>query len=266
MKGWLKRDDGGATWHTAPVLFSPLRNWRRRRLSRRAFPTQWEAIVAQRLPYTTRFAADELERFRLRLKVFAFDKEWVGVRGLEVTAEMKVVISGAAARLARNLSLDIYDRLRTVVVYPSHFKHAESDDVIFGQADRWGSVLLSWDAVLSGLAHASDGHNTALHEFAHVLDTADGAFDGTPELHHQRDYKAWTKAFSEAFIGLRENPSNNVLREYGATNEAEFFAVATEAFFERPDQLELKAPALYAELARYYRVSPAAQLRASSAV
>ena len=86
------------------------------------------------------------------------------------------------ARLARNLSLDLYDELRTIVLYPSHYRHPGSDAVILGEAHRWGQVILSWDAVQSGLANPSDGHNTAVHEFAHVLDASDGAFDGTPEL------------------------------------------------------------------------------------
>ncbi len=200
----------------------------------------------------------------MHLKVFALDKDWFGAAGLTVTDEMKVVISGAAARLSRNLDLDLYDDLRTIVIYPSHYKHPDSDDIVYGEAHAWGQVILSWDAVLSGLANATDGHNTALHEFAHVLDSADGAFDGTPTLHHQRDYHAWAKVFSQRYFALRKAPDSNVLRPYGATNEAEFFAVATEAFFEKPGQLKNKAPDLFEELKRYYRVDPSAQAKTST--
>lgn len=244
-------------------LFSFFRDHRRRRLAEAPFPPAWLPIVEQRLTFTKRFTPAEHERFLVVLNVFAHDKEWVGVHGLEVTDEMKVVISGAAARLARNLDLDVYDQLRTIVVYPSHFqKPGDEDEVFLGQAFRWGQVVLSWDAVQGGLANPRDGHDTALHEFAHMLDAAGGVFDGTPVLHDRQDYAAWAKAFSRHFFELREKPHQNVLRAYGATNEAEFFAVATETFFEKPLQLKQRAPDLYEQLRHYYLLDPAAALRA----
>ena len=240
-------------------MFAFFRNHRRRTLAAQPFPPAWRPIVEQRLPFTRSLAPDEYARFLVVLNVFAHDKEWVGARGLVITDEMKVVISGAAARLARNLELDIYDQLRTVVVYPSHFqKPGDDDEVFFGQAFRWGQVVLSWDAVRGGLANPGDGHDTALHEFAHMLDAASGGFDGTPALHDRHDYAAWAQAFSKHFFELREKPQKNVLRAYGATNEAEFFAVATETFFEKPLQLKRRAPDLYAQLQHYYLVDPAA--------
>jgi Mlc titration factor MtfA (ptsG expression regulator) len=242
-------------------VFSILRGLRRKRLGRRTFPAGWEPIVARRFPFAAKLGAEKRARFLLHLKVFAFDKDWAGAAGLEVTDEMKVVVSGAAARLSRNLDLNLYDALRTIVIYPSHYKHPEGDSVVLGEAHRWGQVILSWDAVQSGLTNANDGHDTALHEFAHVLDASDGAFDGTPELHHHRDYHAWAKVFSQRYFALRARPDKNVLRPYGATNEAEFFAVATEAFFEKPLQLKRKAPDLYDELRRYYQVDPSANAR-----
>jgi Mlc titration factor MtfA (ptsG expression regulator) len=242
------------------MLFSFFRGRRRQQLAAQPFPSEWESIVTERLKFAAKLDAAELERFKVHLKVFALDKDWVGAHGLTVTDEMKVVIAGAAARLARNLDLDIYDELRTIVVHPSHFKVGESDDVVFGEAHRWGQVVLSWDAVTHGIANAGDGRDTALHEFAHVLDASDGGFDGTPELHQRSDYEAWAKVFSHHYFALKERPHKNVLRPYGATNEAEFFAVATEAFFEKPLQLKGKSPELYEELKRYYLVDPAAAL------
>jgi MtfA peptidase len=243
-------------------VFSFFRGLRRKRLARQPFPAHWEALVARRLPFAAKLSADERERFLLHLKVFALDKDWFGAAQLVITDEMKVAISGAAARLSRNLSLDLYDELRTIVIYPSHYKHAGSEGtVVYGEAHRWGQVVLSWDAVLAGLVNAGDGHDTALHEFAHVLDSSDGAFDGTPELHDRRDYHAWARVFSQRYFALKARPNTTVLRPYGATNESEFFAVATEAFFEKPRQLKQKAPDLYQELARYYRVDPSATAR-----
>jgi Mlc titration factor MtfA (ptsG expression regulator) len=145
-----------------------------------------------------------------------------------------------------------------VIVYPNDYLHPDSDDVILGEAQQWGTVVLSWDAVLDGMANGRDGHDTALHEFAHVLDVADGAFDGTPELHRFGDYRTWARVMRKEFLKLRHDVPRRrtVLREYGATDEAEFFAVASETFFEKPQQLKEKAPELYEELSRFYRVEP----------
>jgi Mlc titration factor MtfA (ptsG expression regulator) len=238
-------------------MFKLIRSWHRRRLSRRPFPAAWMPVVERRLTFAARYDAAAHERFLLHLKVFAWDKSWEGAHGLEVTDEMKVVISGAAARLARNLTLDVYDGLHSLVVYPSHFHLPEDDAVIFGEARGWGSVMLSWDAVLAGLKTPNDGHDTAVHELAHVLDSGGGIFDGTPELHELRDYQAWAAVLSRHYFALRRRPNRGLLRAYGATNEAEFFAVATEAFFEKPLVLERRAPDLYLELKKYYRVDPA---------
>jgi Mlc titration factor MtfA (ptsG expression regulator) len=241
------------------VIFGLYRAWRRRTLLSRPHPEAWAPILDEHAPYRAGMDDDERARFDDHLKLFAWTKHFEGVKGVEIDDEVRVVISAAAARLARNLPFTIYDHLTEVVVYPSHYKHEGKDGIVFGEAHRWGVVVLSWDATLHGLANPDDGHDTALHEFAHVLDNADGAFDGTPILEGSADYHAWTKAFSAAFLRLRKRPGRRraALRDYGATNEAEFFAVATEAFFEKPRQLKRKEPDLYRELARYYRVDPA---------
>ena len=235
-----------------------VRDWKRRRLSRRARPERWDVIAARHFPFMERMDAKERERFWTHLKVFVWEKHWFGVRGLEVTEEMKVTIAGLAARLSRNLRLDVYDRLTEIIVYPSTFRVPGMDGVaVLGEASSWGTVLLSWDAVRNGLADPEDGHDTSMHEFAHVLDYGDGWFDGTPVLHRRADYEAWSRVLGEHYARLRGGDGRGVLRDYGATNEAEFFAVATEAFFERPDALRRKTPDLYEELRRYYKVDPA---------
>lgn len=240
-------------------MFALLRRFKRRRLASRPFPPEWNALVEARLPFAARMQPDERARFLTRLQVFALEKRWEGAHGLVVTDEMKVVVSGAAARLARNLPMDVYDGLSTIVLYDGHFRGANKDGITFGEAHQWGLVVLSWDAVRHGLKNPTDGRDTALHEFAHVLALNDGGFDGTPALHDAADYHAWTRVFSEHYLRLRGRPHQHVLREYGALNEAEFFAVATELFFEDGARLLQKAPTLYEELVRYYRVDPARQ-------
>jgi len=239
-------------------VFSFVRGWKRRRLARRPFPAEWMPVVEQHFPFVKRVDAPTRERFLTRLKVFALEKRFEGAGGLEVTDEMKVVVAGCAARLARNLDLDVYDDLVTVVLYPAAWKSPrDGAGVHLGEAHRWGLVVLAWDAVRHGLAAPGDGHDTALHEFAHVLDLVDGEFDGTPELATWAEVHAWARVFSAHYEKLRARPERSkVMRAYGATNEAEFFAVATEAFFEKPAKLKERAPDLYAELKRYFRRDP----------
>jgi len=203
--------------------------------------------------------ADEAAQLRTVLKIFVWEKHWIGAQGLDPTDEMKIVIAGAAAELARGLALDAYDHLTEIVIYPGHYQHPNRGDaVVFGEVHSWGTMVLSWDAVQHGIKNNDDGHNTAIHEFAHVLDNADGTFDGTPPLPELAARRAWAKACTAHFLELRKKPHKNVVRKYGETNEAEFFACATEAFFEKPVQLAKKAPDLYAVLKAYYRVDPAA--------
>lgn len=238
-------------------MFGWIRSLKRKRLAKRPFPDDWRALVEALLPFSKRLEGEEHDRFLTHLKVFAWEKHWIGVKDVEVTDEMRVVISGSAARLSRNLSLDAYDRLTEVLIYPSHYQHAGKEDaVIYGEAHTWGTVVFSWDAVQRGIAVKDDGHDTALHEFAHVLDIADGGFDGTPDLHGFEDYEAWARVLTRYFDALKANPSGGVVREYGAQNEAEFFAVSTEAFFEQPRMLKREAPELYKELKRFYRSDP----------
>ncbi len=239
-------------------LFAFFRSRKRRKLAREPMPQGWQAIIKAKLPFAAKLEDEARARFETQLKVFVWEKHWVGVRGLRVTDEMKVVIAGQAARIARNLSLDCYDRLTEVVLYPSHYVHPERDGmIIYGEAHRWGTVVLSWDAVKHGLVNPRDGHDTTIHELAHVLDVSDGAFDGTPPLHARADYGPWAQVLTAHYLQLRSAPERGVLRAYGAINEAELFAVATEAFFERPRTLRREAPDLYEVLQRYYQLDPA---------
>lgn len=237
--------------------------FKRRAAADGPFPEEWRVILREHVPFYDGMGDELRERFEEKLKVFARTKEFVGAGGLELDETMKVVISAAAARLVANIPGEHYERLTEIVVYPSHYRHPGDDDkVVFGEAHTFGTVVLSWDAVRAGFSNERDGHNTAMHELAHVLDIEDGRFDGTPELHRFAAYAPWANVMSEAYLGLRAAKRKQVLRSYGATNEAEFFAVATEAFFEKPKQLRTRSPELYALLVEYYMTDPAAELDA----
>jgi Mlc titration factor MtfA (ptsG expression regulator) len=240
-------------------MFGLLRGWKRRRLLKREFPGDWIGILERGVPFYANLPGDLQRSFRDKLKVFVWEKHFFGADDLEVTDEMRVVIGAAAVRLIMFLDLSYYDRLSEIVVYPHHYRHKDDDAIILGEAHHWGTVVLSWPAVLHGLKNPCDGHDTATHEFAHVLDRTDGSFDGTPRLRASEDYRAWARIMSAHFLRLQRGDARElfVLREYGAKNEAEFFAVATESFFERPLVMKKAAPDLYAELKRFYGFDPA---------
>jgi Mlc titration factor MtfA (ptsG expression regulator) len=161
----------------------------------------------------------------------------------------------------------LYRRLKTILIYPGAyvagkkgvFGYTQDKSVRLGESWHSGVVVLSWDDVQHGGRDFKDGHNVTLHEFAHQLDQEDGVADGAPLLEQRTNYIAWARVLSKEYKNLcrktrKGRPS--VLRRYGATNPAEFFAVATETFFEKPRQMQTKHPELYEELRDYYKLNP----------
>ena len=208
------------------------------------------------------------------LRVIVAEKHWEGCDGLELTEHMRVVVAAQAGLLILEIEHEYFRRVREILVYPTayraSYKQRDGAGVISegshnaGEAWYRGPVILSWDGVRQGAADPKDGHNLVLHEFAHKLDMLDGYVDGTPRLHNPGAYAAWTRIMSEEYATLKDaarRGRKSVLDRYGATNEAEFFAVATETFFEKPRQLQDKHEALYGLLVDYYRQDPLARLR-----
>jgi Mlc titration factor MtfA (ptsG expression regulator) len=240
-------------------MAGPFRWFRRRQLLRRPVPPEWLSYLEARVPFFRTLSPELRQRFLELLKVFVWEKEFIGANGFLITDEVRVVVGATAVQLVLHLGLSYYDRLREIIVYPGAFKLPERTGVVLGEAKHWGQVILSWESVLAGLSNPRDGHDTAAHEFAHVLDRADGAFDGTPRLREYSHYRVWAAVMDEHFRALqRGRPlERKVLDDYGALNEAEFFAVATESFFEKPQQMKAKTPDLYEELRRFYGWDPA---------
>lgn len=236
-----------------------IRRLRRRRVRARPFPTEWRAILKARVPFSERIPSASRRKFEADLMTFEHEKTFVGAGGFEVTEEARVVISAAAVRLVVFLKIGYLDRVSEIVIYPGAYRHPKRDGAILGEVSNWSTVVLSWEDVLAGLRNPQDGQDTATHEFAHVLDRASGAFNGTPTLRAREDYAPWGQILSEHFLRLRNRgrKGRSILRDYAATNEAEFFAVATEVFFERPGVMKRRAPDLYEELQRFYGFDPA---------
>jgi Mlc titration factor MtfA (ptsG expression regulator) len=138
---------------------------------------------------------------------------------------------------------------------------AEGSQARLGESWARDVVVLAWDSVLSGAADIHDGHNVVLHEFAHQLDQECNAGQGVPVLPRRSMYVAWARVLGQDFDQLvrdTEHHHRTLMDQYGATNPAEFFAVATETFFEKPLRLREKHPQLYSQLQQFYRQDPAA--------
>lgn len=241
-------------------MFGLIRYFRRKKLAKEPFPNDWFKILEARVPFFSLIPNDQKGRFLLFLRIFSEEKHFIGASGMEITDEVKVVISACAVRLVLYLDISFYDRLTEIVVYPYVYHHPDDEIAILGEAHEWGTVVLSWPAVLEDLANSYDGHETAFHEFAHFLDRfGDGRFDGTPKLRSRVSYRPWAQVMSRHYFALRKRKKEErkVLRMYGATNEAEFFAVCTEAYFEKPRQMKKLLPDLYEELQEFYGGDPA---------
>lgn len=183
---------------------------------------------------------------------------------------MRVAIAGQACLLLLNRSSDVYPALRAILLYPGAFAAPRQDvgpggvvtpfkQTMLGESWQDGRVVLSWDDAARG-ALEWDGHNVVLHEFAHQLDSESGSTNGAPYLGSAASYRSWSEVLSRDYAHLRRaawlGSQDSVLDHYGATSPAEFFAVATEAFYGKPWQLAARHPALYDELSKYYRVDP----------
>lgn len=253
-------------------LFWLLAGSRRRRaaLIQKPFPPEWRTLIDANVPYLKRLPEADHRELEGHIQVFLAEKRFEGAGGLELTDEIRVTIAAQACLLLLRRETDYYADLKSIVVYPRAFvvKNmqmeggivTESNQVRLGESWDRGLVVLAWDSVRHGACDIRDGQNVVLHEFAHQLDQAYGPSDGAPELLCQSLYTAWARVLGKEYEALIEAVDRNrktVLDDYGATSPAEFFAVATETFFEKPLQLRGRHPELYEQLKLYYQQDPA---------
>jgi MtfA peptidase len=208
--------------------------------------------------------------------VFIAEKHWEGCGGLTLDDEIRVTIAGSGCQMLLGRDHDLFAEVESILVYPSTViakepprsffdpggRVSEGDQHVLGLAHRGGAVVLAWDSALRGARDPRDGHNVVIHELAHKIDFADGTIDGTPSLPSGSARRAWAAAFAPAYLAHKQrldegNPS--FLDDYAATNEAEYFAVASEAFFEKPHALARELPEIYAALRQYYSLDLAAR-------
>lgn len=261
------------------------RRWRRNRIRRRPFPEAWRRILESGLPYYRCLPREDREELHGHIQVFLAEKYFEGAGGLTVTDEMRVIIAAQACMLLLHRETDYYPLMRTVIVYPSTYLAQGrsvgpggivTEEAGWRQGESWhrlsspaggGPVILSWQDVQHGAADVRDGHNVVFHEFAHQLDAESGSVEGAPVLDGdgttggpRSQYIAWARVLGAEYNALLQDLAARrptVLRAYAGTSPAEFFAVLTEVFFERPGELKARHPELYEQMKGFFRQDPA---------
>ncbi|MCV2356120.1 zinc-dependent peptidase [Paucibacter sp. B2R-40] len=247
-----------------------LQRRRRQKLREQPFPQAWRRILRRRVPLVQRLPADLQMRLKQDIQVFLAEKPILGCGGLTVTDEMRVSIAAQACLPLLGARRGYYPQLKQILLYPGAFVvdrpvnqaggvQMEQRRALAGESWAQGQVLLSWTDVQAGAADPDDGHNVVIHEFAHQLDQAKGHANGAPELASRQAYRVWSTVMQNEYDALRARLSmgeTGLIDPYGATDPAEFFAVSSELFYERPLALAQQHPALYGLLCDYYRVNP----------
>ncbi len=251
------------------MLFSWLRNRRRQKLLAEAFPATWLEFLEENVPHYRTLERQEQAKLHDDLRIFVAEKEWEGCGGLEMTDEVKVTIAAFASLLTLGLEDNHFDRVVTVLVYPEAYRVPDQptedgflveDSQREGEAHYRGPVILNWAEIRADAQAPWLGRNLVIHEFAHQLDMLNGAADGVPFLPDAASAERWSRVAGAEFrrlIRAVEHGRHTLLDDYGAENEAEFFAVATECFFNQPRAMSRQLPELYQLFADYYRQEPA---------
>jgi Mlc titration factor MtfA (ptsG expression regulator) len=251
------------------LLFDRLKRWQRERILRRhPVPDDlWRASLAL-VPMASRLSATDQARLRELVTLFLHAKRFEGAGGLVVTDPMRASVAIQACVLILELGIEAYNGWSTILVYPRSFQargerrgplgivEVEGPETMGEAWSQGGPVILSWDDSHSSALHDHDGYNVIVHEFAHKIDLGDRVANGAPPLRRGVEAESWKRAFTAAYEDLRARLARGQptgLRAYAATNPAEFFAVATESFFETPEALERAYPDVYRHLLAYYR-------------
>lgn len=241
----------------AIALLVVRRPWMRRLIARRPFPPKWREVLSEHVSYYERLEPGEKKRFEIEIAIFIAEQTITGPRGEEIDDELKVLVAASAVAIVFGRAGFRYPILRDIVVYDRSFDadYAQGGNIL-GMVHAQGPILFSAASLRRGFQSESDGQNVGYHEFAHVLDFEGGSADGVPG-----GFMAWSAVRPWLALMHAETAKvkrrKSVLRQYAATNEAEFFAVATEMFFEQPAKMKAKHAELYALLRDTYGQDPA---------
>jgi MtfA peptidase len=256
-------------------MFSWFRSSRRKKLLAQPFPAAWLEVLEKNVGHYALLPAELQQRLRDATRILVAERTFVGTGGLVLTDEMKVTVAAQAALLILGGHDYHFDRLGEIFLYPRRVKaalttyqhrlhggsaHVDEDALNLGEAWHDRRVRLSWPDVLRGGRDPGDGINLVLHEFAHHLDGLDGEMGGLPPQETRAKQARWEAVIDREYgrhLADVELGHDTLLDPYGAESEAEFFAVATECFYEQPRELKQEHPDLYAILRDFYKVDPA---------
>jgi Mlc titration factor MtfA (ptsG expression regulator) len=246
-----------------------LRKRKQNHLLKKPLDPNWIQIIEKQVSLYTILPDALRTELHGHIQVFLNDKEFIG-QGITITDEIKLTIAANACILLLQGSNRIFPDFTSIIVYPDTYVAtqtkqdglAEHQEYSTRAGESWvrGPIVLSWKDVVKGSQHLRDGHNVVLHEFAHKLDEQNNIMDGLPLLKDKSDYAEWTKVLRKEYADLikrSKRNKNSVLDEYGTVSPPEFFAVATESFFEKPKRMQRKLPDLYKQLQKFYNVNPA---------
>ena len=246
------------------------KSYRTKLLLQKPLDKKYITIIKQNVPLYNRLPETLKNQLHGLINVFLSEKRFEGCGGLEITDEIKVTITAQACMLLLNRKTDFFPKLKTILVYPRTYVVKQSSfdsgfitegpSVRLGESWQNGPVVLAWDSIKGSAENIADGRNVIFHEFSHQLDQEDGFADGAPVLPSSSCYASWAKILTAEYRKLQSDEKKgrrSVIDKYGATNPAEFFATATEAFFENSAKLRQKHPELYNEMKEYYKIDPA---------
>ncbi len=246
-----------------------VRNARRGKLFKTPLDASRIAILQKYVTLYSKLPQSLREELHGHINIFLDEKKFIGREGIEITDEVRIVVAGNACLLLLQGNKRRFTGFSSILIYPNAYvaHEVQHDGLITTEqpsrraGESWvrGPIVLSWANVHSGSVNAEDGHNVVIHEFAHKLDEQSGHMNGLPVLNNESDYKAWNKVLSEeygALHGRAERGVNKVIDEYGTVSPAEFFAVASESFFEKPVQMKKRLPELYRQLQTFYNIDP----------
>lgn len=235
------------------------RRWHIRRLLREGLTPQQLRWLRERVPIRERLRPEQRQRYDQIVRVMIERCPWEGCEGLVVTDEMRTLISGHAAVMLLATNDFYFDSVQAILIYPGTIiRNREENPVAVGEAWSNGGIVLSWPEVRA-IPYYRGGRNVVIHEFAHHLDGRDGEMGGSPPFKNPADQARWNEIAEAEFEQLVDDSRRDratVLDPYGATNMAEFFAVASECFFERPNELREEHPELFEMLKLFYGFAP----------
>jgi Mlc titration factor MtfA (ptsG expression regulator) len=245
------------------------RELKRIRLRAQPLPQEYLDILQSEFPLYLRLPDELQSKLAGHIQVFLDEKDIVGRNDFEINDTVRVLIAAQACLLILNRPGNYYPGFRSILVYPETYVasstrtegmlHITGTSTRAGESWHRGPVILAWDHVLQRARDSRDGHNVVMHEFAHKLDEENAAMDGLPLLPTAVQYQQWSQVLNAEFNVQQQkwaDGDDDVIDSYGATSPAEFFAVVTETFFEKPHQLERHHPKLYEQFKQCYLLDP----------